>query len=57
MNDDAMCEREATGERDHGEELWFDVDAELLEKLASEADYEDESIAEFVERACREKAQ
>ena len=45
--------QEPEGER---EELWFDADTELLEEMASEARREDESIVEFVERACREKA-
>ena len=36
--------------------LWFDADAQLIEELASEADYQGESIAEFVAEACRERA-
>lgn len=39
------------------DELWFEADAELVEQLAREAEFCDETIGEYVDEACQRRAQ
>lgn len=38
------------------EAVWIDADAEFIEALGREAQLEDESLAEFIDKACRQRA-